>query len=209
MDYNHLYNFFLSVGNHHIDQEKLNLIKGQYKDVINSNRAYERITSLEGLLDVLETRGVLERNDIKPLQTIARNYIDDVTLSKELEVYDDRLRSNSVIIDLYAGKLEPVEDVEVVGRAEVEVRQSLIHEIHQGHRWDISSGRKTFFVAIALITLLIPITYYLVNARGTYSPREAVAPVSGSNAGVQDVRWGSEGIADFRNRGIQNLGMMV
>lgn len=126
-EYKQLREQFLAIASEHVNPSILEEIKKFYRLIINSNRQYSKITTLEELIRVLEKRGRLHYNDVGSMRDIAQLYFKDTGLDDLVSKFQEKIEpqlSRETRITLYdPGKFEETEisienDSEVVGQLE-------------------------------------------------------------------------------------------
>jgi hypothetical protein len=85
----------------HINNEVLNKLKEDYKDVINSKRVFEKIIDIRTLLKVLEKRGVLQYDNISVLKYITQQLVLKESIELLISNYERWLKQNSKINNFY------------------------------------------------------------------------------------------------------------
>ncbi|KAM3962351.1 fas-associated death domain protein-like [Aphomia sociella] len=73
--------------------QTLNLIKQVFKNVINSSRKYEQITTVGQLLKVLEIRDALSENNVESLKEIAQFINNNGEILRQINIYENTHRS--------------------------------------------------------------------------------------------------------------------
>ncbi|XP_072940763.1 fas-associated death domain protein [Epargyreus clarus] len=78
----------VSVGQSEKHGQILHTLKEFYKDDIDSSRRYEQITKIGHLLNILEIRDVLSKDNVGPLKEIARRLPNNNELSRKINEYE-------------------------------------------------------------------------------------------------------------------------
>lgn len=86
---------FLKVSKIHVKRDAVEELKVFYKDAINSARTLDRVEDMEGLLKILEKRGVVRYDLVTPLKHIARKYLHGLGINNRLDSYEANVKSQS------------------------------------------------------------------------------------------------------------------
>ena len=174
-NYDCLREHFLSVASNRINEDLLTTVKDHYKSIINSQRVFDKITTVQELVWTLEKRGVLGPENINPMQHIAQFYICDRNLNEMLSTFEkENQQKDYVAITIYNhGKFkrrrslnkfeieEPLINSETVVVKSVE---NLNHTVKKkSRRKDVKQTLLRSFMYVILVTGLVIFVTLITN----------------------------------------------